>query len=156
MSKWEHLFVDGEFISRPHLLRDLTLEQAAMRPPGLSHSIYEELWHTAKWQSIVVRRDEAAAAAWNEEGPQFPTETPHNQQMWTDLVTEFLEGAATAAALGSTPGARVEEARPGVTLADRLQSLAVHNAYHLGKIVALRQMIGAWPPPKEGEHEQPV
>jgi hypothetical protein len=25
--------------------------------------------------------------------------------------------------------------------------LAVHNAYHLGKIVALRQVIHAWPPP---------
>jgi hypothetical protein len=25
--------------------------------------------------------------------------------------------------------------------------LAVHNAYHLGKIVALRQVIDAWPPP---------
>jgi hypothetical protein len=24
--------------------------------------------------------------------------------------------------------------------------VAVHNAYHLGKIVALRQRIGAWPP----------
>jgi len=24
--------------------------------------------------------------------------------------------------------------------------VAIHNAYHLGKIVALRQRIGAWPP----------
>ena len=34
----------------------------------------------------------------------------------------------------------------GLTLADELNSVAVHNAYHLGKIVALRQRIGAWPP----------
>jgi hypothetical protein len=33
-------------------------------------------------------------------------------------------------------------------MADALNSLAVHNAYHLGKIVALRQSIGAWPPPE--------
>jgi hypothetical protein len=31
-------------------------------------------------------------------------------------------------------------------MADELHSVAVHNAYHLGKIVALRQRIGAWPP----------
>ena len=35
---------------------------------------------------------------------------------------------------------------PGVTMADELSSVAVHNAYHFGKIVALRQRIGAWPP----------
>ena len=28
--------------------------------------------------------------------------------------------------------------------------MAVHNAYHLGKIVALRQRIGAWPPVSVG------
>jgi hypothetical protein len=31
-------------------------------------------------------------------------------------------------------------------MADELNSVAVHNAYLLGKIVALRQRIGAWPP----------
>jgi len=41
----------------------------------------------------------------------------------------------------------MKEVRPGVTLAEELESLAVHNAYHLGKIVALRQVIDAWPPP---------
>jgi len=29
---------------------------------------------------------------------------------------------------------------------EELGSVAVHNAYHFGKIVALRQRIGAWPP----------
>ena len=33
-----------------------------------------------------------------------------------------------------------------LTLAGELTSVAVHNAYHLGKIVALRQRIGALPP----------
>jgi hypothetical protein len=67
--------------------------------------------------------------------------------MWEDLVTEFLAGSETAAGLGRSPEALKKELRPGVTLADELESLAVHNAYHLGKIVALRQVIGAWPPP---------
>jgi hypothetical protein len=41
----------------------------------------------------------------------------------------------------------MEQVGPGVTFAERLEGLAVHNAYHLGKIVALRQVIDAWPPP---------
>jgi hypothetical protein len=48
--------------------------------------------------------------------------------------------------MGQTPERLAVEVEPGVTMADELNSVAVHNAYHLGKIVALRQRIGAWPP----------
>jgi hypothetical protein len=65
--------------------------------------------------------------------------------VWQDLVAEFLAGADAAAALGRSPDARTEGA--GASLVENLESLAVHNAYHLGKIVALRQVIDAWPPP---------
>lgn len=146
MSKWQHLFVDGEFSPRSHLLSGLTLGQATKRPPGASHSIYEELWHAAKWQSIVVRRDESAAAEWGAGGQQFPVEAPENELMWQEIVAEFLAGAEKAVEWGRSPEALAREVSAGVTLADVLESLAVHNAYHLGKIVALRQLIGAWPP----------
>jgi hypothetical protein len=58
----------------------------------------------------------------------------------------FLEGAHAAAALEQAPERLALEVEPGVTMADELYCVAVHNAYHLGKIVALRQRIGAWPP----------
>ena len=35
---------------------------------------------------------------------------------------------------------------PGVSMEDCMYSLIMHNTYHLGKIVAVRQMINAWPP----------
>jgi hypothetical protein len=148
MGQWEHLFIDGEFMSRARLLSGLTVEQVSVRPPGLPHTIYEELWHTTKWQSIVVQCDEPAAAAWIDGGQDFPSEAPGNERMWEDLVSEFLAGSETAVELGRSPEALIEEVGPGVTLAERLESLAVHNAYHLGKIVALRQVIDAWPPPE--------
>ena len=146
MGQWKHLFIDGEFMSRARLLSGLTLEQVTVRPPGLSHSIYEELWHTTKWQSIVVQCDEAAAAAWIDGGQDFPSEVPRDEREWEDLVSEFLAGLETAVQLGRSPEALMEEVGPEGTLAERLESLAVHNAYHLGKIVALRQVIDAWPP----------
>lgn len=147
MGRWEHLFIDGEFISRVRLLSGLTVEQVNMRPPGLPHTIYEELWHTAKWQSIVVQCDDRTAAASIDGGPQFPFGAPADQRTWGDLVTEFLAGSERAVELGRSSEARMKEAHPGETLSERLENLAVHNAYHLGKIVALRQVIGAWPPP---------
>ena len=57
----------------------------------------------------------------------------------------FLVGARAAAALGQAPARLDVEVEPGVTLADELGSVAVHNAYHFGTIVALRQRTGAWP-----------
>ena len=57
------------------------------------------------------------------------------------------DGAGEAVLGGELGGAVAREVEPGVTLSDELNSVAGHNAYHLGKIVALRQRIGAWPPP---------
>lgn len=146
MSKWRHLFIDGEFSARSRLLSGLTFEQATMRPPGAPHSIYDELWHASQWQSAVVRRDAAAAAQCEIEGQQFPSAPPESEHLWEELVAAFLAGAEQAVAWGDSPDELAKEVSPGVTFADALESLAVHNAYHLGKIAALRQAIGAWPP----------
>jgi len=53
--------------------------------------------------------------------------------------------------MGQTPERLAVEVEPGLTMADELNSVAVHNAYHLGKIVALRQRIGAWPPTADAD-----
>jgi hypothetical protein len=145
---WKHLFLDGEFSERERLLSGLTVEQVTRRPAGASHSIYEELWHATAWQKIVVERDEAGGEAWFRDGPGFPSDVPDREAAWRDLVTAFLDGAARAIAWGALPEQLELEVDDGVTMADALNSLAVHNASHLGKIVALRQSIGAWPPPE--------
>jgi hypothetical protein len=77
--------------------------------------------------------------------PQLIVDREHEHQ-WRDLVGAFLDGAKAAAAMGQEPERLAVEVEPGVTMADELYSVAVHNAYHLSKIVALRQRIGAWPP----------
>lgn len=89
-------------------------------------------------QSIIKPGDPA--------GDLYPAMVPEHEHQWHDLVRVFLDGARAAAALGQTPERLALKVEPGVTLADELNSVAVHNAYHLGKIVALRQRIGAWPP----------
>ena len=139
MSIWDHLFLTGEFPAREDLLSGLTLEQVTLRPAGASHSIYEELWHAAGYQRTVVERDPAT-------GDHYPSAAPEHEQQWHDLVQQFLEGAQAAVAWAQAPDRLAVEVEPGVTMGDDLHSVAVHNAYHLGKIVALRQRIGAWPP----------
>jgi len=135
----EHLFLVGEFPERAHLLSGLTLEQVTLCPDGASHSIYDELWHAAGYQRFVIERGDAS-------GDLYPRAAPEHEHQWHDLVREFLDGAHAAAAMGQQPERLALEVEPGVTMADELNSVAVHNAYHLGKIVALRQRIGVWPP----------
>ena len=139
MNYWEHLFLTGEFPARADLLSGLTLEQVTLVPAGASHSIYDELWHAAGYQRSIVERDQAT-------GDFYPSAAPEHEQQWHDLVQQFLEGAQAAVAWAQAPDRLAVETEPGVTMADELHSVAVHNAYHLGKIVALRQRIGAWPP----------
>src|SRR5215813_8611431 len=135
----EHLFLVGEFPARDQLLSGLTLEQVTLCPDGASHSIYEELWHVVAYQQSIIAQGDPA-------GDRYPSAAPEHEHQWHDLVRVFLDGARAAAALGQTPERLALEVEPGVTMADELNSVAVHNAYHLGKIVALRQRIGAWPP----------
>ncbi len=139
MNIWEHLFLTGEFRTRADILSGLTLEQVALRPDGASHSIYEELWHVVGYQQSILNRTDPT-------GEFYPSAPPENEQQWHELVGVFLDGARAAAALGQKPERLALEVEPGVTMMDELNSVAVHNAYHLGKIVALRQRIGAWPP----------
>ena len=136
----EHLFLVGEFAERAYLLSGLTLEQVTLRPEGASHSIYDELWHLVGYQQSIIEPGGAPP------GDLYPTEAPKHEAEWHQLVQVFLTGARAAADLGQAPARLAAEVQPGVTLADELNSVAVHNAYHFGKIVALRQRIGAWPP----------
>ena len=135
----EHLFLVGEFPERAHLLSGLTLDQVTLRPDGASHSIYDELWHLVGYQQSVIAPGAPTSDV-------YPIAAPEDEHQWHDLVRVFLAGARAAAALGQSPARLAVEVEPGVTLADELSSVAVHNAYHFGKIVALRQRIGAWPP----------
>jgi uncharacterized damage-inducible protein DinB len=143
LSKWEHLLKDGEFARRERIVAGLTLEQVTLRPSAQSHTIYEELWHANRWQSIIVNRDEALYEEWAK-GRVYPEAPPASQGEWDALVAEFLAGIEKALWWTEAPERLKHETDPGHTMADVLVSLAVHTSHHLGKVVALRQFIDAW------------
>jgi hypothetical protein len=143
LDKWGHLFKDGEFARRERIVSGLTLEQVTRRPSAQSHTIYEELWHANRWQSIMVNRDEALYAEW-QRGRVYPDAPPASQAEWEALAAEFLAGIEKALWWTESRERLAQETEPGSTMADVLVSLAVHTAHHLGKVVALRQFIDAW------------
>lgn len=143
MDKWQHLFVDGEYAAREKILSGLILEQVTFLPSRISHSIYDKLWHLSKWQHIIALRDEALYETWVR-GGRYPTRLPASEQDWHDLVERFLAGLEQVLVWTTSPDKLKFKIVPGITMTDNLHSLAIHNAYHFGKIMAIRQMLGAW------------
>ena len=131
-----------------------------LRPGGAPHSIAEELWHIVYWQDYLLRwarreplpYPERAELGWRKLDAI-------GQPEWEGLVTRFQEGLAGACGIAGMAGLEEQYSTlvaPGsntgpLTLQELLTNLAVHNAYHLGRIVQLRQMLGNWPPPGGGD-----
>ena len=161
----------------PNELQRLILHNAGFAPPvqivagistrhrtarvaGAPHSIAEKLWHIVYWQDLFLRwsRSEAvkypahALEGWREFEVLADTE-------WDELVRQFEAGIAEAGGLAGRTEihplrATLEEpevSRSPLTLLELLINVAVHNAYHLGRIVQLRQMLNCWPPPGSGD-----
>lgn len=147
---WDDLLLSGGFAPRAALLRGLTLAQVSERPGGATHSIYQELWHAAMALRISLNQGRAALERWPYEGHFPAAAAPASQAEWAELVASFLEDSKKAVEwaedetwlFSAEPDYETSQWRDG------LEFLAVHTAYHLGKIVCLRQVMNLWPPAK--------
>jgi uncharacterized damage-inducible protein DinB len=155
------LIGNSAFAPAKNILQALTAEAAQSRPAdAIPHSIYEEVWHMAFWQEIsldwvqgkptpVPAHASGGFPPQNGDGPAEP---------WDSLRNRFLAGAQNAAAIANdNDGLETIVACPVISVPERtmtvreqLESLAAHNAYHLGRIVLLRQLLKSWPPPDGG------
>jgi uncharacterized damage-inducible protein DinB len=143
-----------------HILEDLSEELAHRRVGGASHPIYAEVWHAAYWQQVMLDRVRGLGTASPEHNAMsFPDETAIEAEAWGDLCARFLRGAEESAAVANEGSEELDRmvlcpspADPGrrMTVREQLESFAAHNAYHLGRVVLLRQLLGAWPPPSGG------
>jgi uncharacterized damage-inducible protein DinB len=156
------LALNGDSAAAPpsHILEKLTDELVQRQVAGAPHTIYDELWHLAFWQQISldwVRGEETPCPEHAALG--FPSEEDRARESFDQLRERFLTGADQAAAIANdAPGLEKPVRCPSpagkptrtMTVREQLENLAAHNAYHLGRIVLLRQMLGAWPPPSGG------
>ena len=153
----ECLVGDSYATSAANILEALTEDLVHARIPNTPHTIYAELWHLAFWQQITlnwIAGTETPFPASPEAA--FPATT---EETWPNLRHRFLAGAEQAAKAASNNAALDQPircpSRPGsadriMTIREQLESLAAHNAYHLGRIVLLRQLLQSWPPPSGG------
>lgn len=161
MNELEQILVGDGYAAPPsHILEELPEELAHQKPLGAPHSIYEELWHVAFWQQVTldwISGTDTPFPASPADG--FPAVDDMERESWADLCDRFLSAAQKGAA-AARDESRLNRSircpsRPGntvriMTAREQLENMAAHNAYHLGRIVLLRQLLGWWPPPKGG------
>jgi uncharacterized damage-inducible protein DinB len=162
MRELAKLLVDDGYSAPPaHILEGLAEPLVHTVPAGASQGIYAELWHIVYWQEISLRWIGGKPVDYPEHSSQgFPSAEDVASTPWAELHRRFFAGVAQAAQLAEDDaelGRRIVCAsRPGhpvrhMTVLEQLENLAAHNAYHLGRIVLLRQLLGSWPPPSGGD-----
>jgi uncharacterized damage-inducible protein DinB len=151
---------DGAAAPPSHILEGLSQGIVHRLPGNAPHSIYEELWHLTFWQQIAldwIDGVETPFPASARDG--FPTVLDAEREDWEQLCARFFQGNAEASAAARDAShleMRVRcPSRPGepvrvMTAREQLENLGAHNAYHFGRIVLLRQLLGAWPPRSGG------
>ncbi len=154
------LMGDSAAVPPAHILEGLASALAHRAIEGAPHTIYQELWHITFWQQITLDWVNGIETPFPEHASAgFPTQDDTDGEPWNQLCQRFLRGNRQAAALAGDE-TRLERpircpSRPGqpiriMSVREQLESLAAHNAYHFGRIVLLRQIGGAWPPPSGG------
>lgn len=156
------LIADSAFAAPANILQALDREAVLAKPyAGIPHSIYAEVWHMAFWQEISLDwvqgkptpvPDHAAGG--------FPADAVVSAvyEPWNELRERFLAGTQNAAAIANDRDGldtrvncpTIGDQQRTMTVREQLESLAAHNAYHLGRIVLIRQLLNLWPPPDGG------
>ena len=141
-----------------HILEGVDEVMAQRCYPGAPHSIYEEIWHLAFWQGLTLDWMAGKPTAYPEHAAEgFP---PSMDEPWDAVRQRFLQRAEQLAGiagdeaqLGSTVvcQSRAPEPPRMRIVREQVEGEATHNAYHLGRVVLLRQLLGAWPPPSGGD-----
>ncbi len=147
------LLIDTTPHLAPRLVLDgLSTDLADRRVPGAPHTVSEIVAHMAFWQDWFRGRCDgtagpmpaSAALGWAAPGAG----------RWDEVRAGFLEGLDRLVTLG-TASDRDRRIDPPIefpplghyTVGDVLVHVGAHNAHHLGQVVLLRQLLGAWPPP---------
>ncbi len=141
---------EGAHVGVRGALEGLDWKVSGVRPDGSSHSIFQLLTHVNFWQEWVVKWLDGkkpsipkhAAASWTERA------APARPEDWEQAVCQFKQGLE--AMKRQSGQADLLSDRRGKSRLEMLQTIALHNSYHLGQVVLLRQMLGAWPPPSGG------
>ncbi len=130
-------------------IADLPVELHGVRPQGLPHTPWRLLEHMriAQWDILRFSIDPHHVS------PEFPSgywpegDAPPDAAAWDRAVAAFRADLKAMMDLVSEPAtdlfAPITHGQ-GQTILREALLVADHNAYHLGQLVTVRRLLGAW------------
>lgn len=120
------------------------------RPRGAQHSLWEILEHMriGQWDILEFSRDSQHVSPEWPRGYWPKTPAPPNAKAWSQSVRAFQADLESMRKLVADESIDLHAPIPhgnGQTILREALLVADHNAYHLGEMVLLRRMLGAWP-----------
>jgi hypothetical protein len=130
-------------------IADLPAALRGARPPGLPHTPWRLLEHMriAQWDILRFSVDPTHVS------PEFPVgywpagDAPPDKNAWDQSIALFQSDLQAMKDLVSNPDTELFKAIPhgqGQTILREALLVADHNAYHLGQLVTVRRLLGAW------------
>ena len=118
-------------------------------PNGLPHSAWMLVDHLrlAQWDIIEFSRNSKHTSPEWPKGYWPKTEAPPSAAAWNKSVQQFRKDLKSMQALVANPKTDLYARIPwgdGQTILREALLLADHNAYHLGQLVNVRRLLGAW------------
>jgi hypothetical protein len=149
----EHLLYllkgDGAHLEFDGAVKNMPAEFQGRKPNGAEHSPWELLEHLriAQWDLLEYITNPKHVS------PEFPagywpaSSAPPDAKAWNKSVEQFKSDFAALEKLVSDdatdPLAELPHAE-GQTIFRKVALAADHNSYHLGQLVLLRRVLGAW------------
>ena len=133
-------------------IEGLAVAKRGERPEGAAHSPWEILEHMrmAQWDILEFSRDPKHVSPEWPSGYWPKTQAPPNRTAWNKSVKAFRADLEAMCRLVSRKSTDLYAPIPhgeGQTILREALLIADHNAYHLGEMVLVRRLLGAWKEP---------
>lgn len=142
-----HLTEDHAHVGFDSAVKDFPAGLRGQRPEGVPHSAYQLVEHIriAQWDILEYALDP------KHKSPEFPdgywpnSPEPPDAKAWDKSIAGFRnDRKKLAAALENMDVLAPIKHAKNQTLASKTMLIIDHNAYHLGQLVLLRRLLGAW------------
>jgi uncharacterized damage-inducible protein DinB len=129
---------------------DLPPTLQGKQPAGLPYSPWQLLEHMRITQHDILDfcvNPKYEEMSWPDDYWPASAE-PSSAKAWTESVEQFKRDRSALQRLGRDPAIDLEDPIPhgkGQTYLRELLLVADHTAYHLGELIVVRRLLGAWP-----------
>ena len=130
-------------------IADLPAELRGARPPGLPHTPWRLVEHLriAQWDILRFSVDPHHVSPAFPDGYWPEGDAPPDPGAWDRSVAAFRSDLRAVMDLVADPETDLLATIPhgqGQTVLREALLVADHNAYHLGQLVTVRRLLGAW------------